>query len=125
MLGGAACGTSAGRVHVVALALPGASVAGGVLVCDASGVAAAPVGCLLVVPLRLMCLSVAWLGMVVVPGELLLELLVGVRLGRELLMAVPVLLSMVCSLLVVALLLMVLMVVVSLMVRLPARSIVI
>lgn len=59
--GGAACGTSAGRVHVVALALPGAPVASGVLVCDACGVAAAAVGCLLVVPLRgKMCLSVAW-----------------------------------------------------------------
>ena len=78
---GGACGTGAGRVCVVALALPGASVAGGVLVCDASGVAAASVRCLLVVPLLLTCLSVAWLGMVVVPGELLLELLVGLRLG--------------------------------------------
>ena len=71
-----------------------------------------------------MCLSVAWLGMVVVPGELLLEPLVGVRLGRELLVVVPVLLSLVCSLLVVALLLVVPMVAVSLMVPLPAKSIV-
>lgn len=109
---------------MVALALPGASVAGGVLGFDAGGVAAAPVGCLLVVPLLLMCLSVAWLGKVVVPGELLLEPLVGVRLGRELLVVVPVLLSLVCSLLVVALLLVVRMVAVSLMVPLPAKSIV-
>lgn len=106
------------------MALPGPSVAGGVLVCDASGVAAAPVGCLLVVPLLPMCLSVAWLGMVVVSGELLLELLVGVRLGRELLVVVPALLSAVCSSLVLALLLGVPAVAVSLTVPLPAKSIV-
>lgn len=82
-------------------------------------------GCLLMVPLLLMCLSVAWSGMVVVPGELLLELLVGVRWGRELLMVVPVLLSMVCSLLVVALLLVVPVAAVSLMVPLTAKSIVV
>lgn len=102
--GGAPRGTSAGRVRVVALALLGASVAGGVPVCHASGAAAAPAGCLLLVPVLLPCLSVAWGGMVAGPGELLLELLLGMRLGRELFMVVPVVLSWACSLLVVALL---------------------
>jgi len=78
-----------------------------VLVGDASGVAAAPVGCLREVPSLLRCLPVACLGMVVVPGELLLELLLGVGLGRELVAAVPVLLPVVCSTLAVARLLVV------------------
>lgn len=85
---------------MVALSLLGASVAD--VRCQWAGCCTS--GCLPVVPLLLLCWSVAWVGVVVVPGEFLLELFVGVGLGRGFLMVVPALLSMVCSLLVVMLL---------------------
>lgn len=67
----------------------------------------------------------AWLGVVEVPRELLVELLVGVKLRREPLMGVPALLTVVCPLLAVALLLVVPLVAVSLLVPLPVKRVIV
>lgn len=53
-------------------------------------VAAAPVGCLLAGPLLMACSLLAWLGVVVSWGH---ELLLGVGLGAQLSVVMPVLLS--------------------------------